>query len=93
MSSWWTAIGAMLVPLGVILVLEAPSEYWDWVALCLIIGGFISFIFGWKKALADEKQKRKEGIVFLYILTSIAEKLGVNVDDAVNKLKEIVNGK
>ena len=94
--TWWTTIGAMAIPLAIVLLLEAPngfSSFWSWIALALMMFGAASIIFGWKNTLAEEKQRRREGIVSLYVLSSIAEKLGVDVDKAVKKLKELVDGK
>lgn len=96
MATYWTAIGAMAIPLAVIILIEAPngfSSFWSWIALCLIVLGIISILVGWKNTLAEEKQRRREGIVSLYVLASIAEKLGVNIDEAIEKVRGITGEK
>jgi fatty acid desaturase len=93
-STFWPAIGAMAIPLAVVLLLAIPdsfSSFWGWVALGLILFGVISVIIGWVQTVSEEKQRRREGIVSLYVLTSIAQKLGVDVEEAVKKIKELVD--
>jgi len=96
MATYWTAIGAMAIPLAVILLVEIPNSFtsfWSWIALGLIVFGIASIIVGWAKTVAEEKQRRREGITSLYMLASIAEKLGVNMNEAIKKLKETIDGK
>lgn len=93
-SAFWTVIGAMAIPLAVVLLLAVPngfSSFWSWIALGLILFGVISILVGWAQTIAEEKQRRREGIVSLYVLTSIAEKLGVNIEEAIKKIKEVVD--
>ena len=90
MAAYWTAIGAMLIPLAVVLVVEIPNAFsfssvWSWIALGLIAFGVASILIGWSKTLAEERQRRREGKTFLLVLASIAQKLGVDIDDLVEK--------
>lgn len=95
MSAFLTAIGSALIPLAVVLVVEIPgasslSSVWSWVALVLIIIGIAIIHRAWRETAREEQQRRKEGKVTLYVLASIAEKLGVDMDDAVKKVEKRV---
>jgi hypothetical protein len=91
MVSLFTALGTMFVPLGVLLVIERPD--WSWLALCLILIGIISLIIGWVYVIREERQRRREGKVFSYMLTGVAEKLGVDLKNAVKGLEKLIDGK
>jgi len=62
-----------------------------WIGIGLIFLGIAALILGWRYVIREERQRRNEGKVFLYVLTSIAEKLGVDIDDAVKKLERVIN--
>jgi uncharacterized membrane protein YhaH (DUF805 family) len=90
-ASYWTGIGVMLIPIGVVIMVEFPNL--NQLAFWLVIGGLISLVAGWAYTIKEERQRRREGISHLYVLASIAEKLGVNMDEAIEKLKEKLDGK
>ncbi|MFC1968743.1 hypothetical protein ACFLVX_05115 [Chloroflexota bacterium] len=63
MSAWATAIGAMLIPSAIVLLLEAPDDWpseqiWT---VSLMIGalGFVMIIIGLVKGLLDDKRTHK----------------------------------
>ena len=63
MSAWATAIGAMLIPSAIVLLLEAPDDWSPeriWTA-SLMIGalGFVMIIIGLAKGLSDDKRMRQ----------------------------------
>lgn len=82
-ASYWTAIGTMLIPLGVVLLIEVPTaSYW---AFWIIVTGFISFIAGWsytvneereskKQRIKDEKRRNREHKENLIVLAELASK-------------------
>ena len=95
MSAFLTAIGSALIPLAVVLVVEVPgasslSSVWGWVALILIIIGIAIIYRAWRETVREEKQRRREGKVTLFVLGSIAEKLGIDMDNAVKKVARLV---
>jgi len=53
-AQYWTAIGAMLIPVGAVVLIDEP----DWVklGLSLMIVGFISFIVGWGYTIREEQR-------------------------------------
>ena len=94
-AAYWTAFGAMAIPLGVAIFAIAISlgvsdfsSLWMWLALVCITAGFASFIAGWVYTIVEERQKRKEENLrirrekaSLLILTFMADELGVDVSD------------
>ncbi|OGN97858.1 MAG: hypothetical protein A2Z77_02260 [Chloroflexi bacterium RBG_13_51_36] len=65
MSGFWTAIGAMLIPIGALILIEKPT--WSDFAFVLVVAGFVSFIAGWVYTIKEErrhdeieKQRQKE---------------------------------
>lgn len=96
MGAFLTAIGAALIPLGVILILEAPSEsspIVGQVGLGVILLGVVLILFGCVKIIAEGKQRRREGMVLLGVLTGIADKLGVNIDEVLKTVRRKIDGK
>ena len=93
MATYLTAIGAMLVPLGVLLAVEVPN--WKWLAFLLIVVGLISFIAGWVYTIREERKKdredklrRKEDELIirrekasLIVLVFMADAFGVDTSD------------
>ena len=96
-AAYWTAIGAMAIPLGVSILAIAISfggdlsPFWAWVALVAIIAGFASFIAGWVYTIREEHQKHKEYELrikrekaSLKALVFMADQLGVDMSDEVD---------
>jgi len=104
-ATYWTAIGTMLIPLGIVLVLAKPE--WAGYAYWLIIFGFASFAVGWYYTIREERrqqrdeQRRQEEHELrlrgektsLLILGHIAESLGVNMDKVAKDVEKMLDGK
>ena len=99
-AAYYTAIGTMLILIGVLLVVEVPS--WNQLAFWLIIAGLISFIAGWiytireerqKHADADreEKQRQRESRAHLLVLSEIAKRQGVSMARVARRLERWAN--
>ena len=58
MATYLTVIGAMLVPLGVLLAVEVPN--WKWLAFLLIVVGLISVISGLVYTIREEQRRDRE---------------------------------
>jgi len=54
-ASYWTAIGTMLIPLGVVFL--AANIGTDDFAFVLIVGGFASFVAGWYYTIKEERRQ------------------------------------
>ena len=94
-AAFWTAIGAMFVPIGVLLVVEVPS--WSLLAFWLIVAGLVSFVAGWIYTIVDERRKGREDRLrrkedelrirrekaSIIVLAFIADGLGVDVSEIV----------
>jgi len=101
-AAYWTAIGTMLIPLGVLLAIEKP-EWSEW-ALGLIITGLASFIAGWVYTISDEKRRQREekrreeeyklrireGKTTILTLTSIAGALGVDMNKFLRNQRNLL---
>ena len=92
-ASYWTVIGAMLVPLGVVLVIEAPD--FSSLAVLLTIVGVVSIVAGWVYTVRDERQSRRESDLrirkekaSLRVLVHMAEKLGVDLNRVVSEMEK-----
>ena len=57
MNAWWTALGAMLIPVGVIFMIEKPER--AGIAMWIIIFGFVSVIAGLALTVREERKKEK----------------------------------
>ena len=93
MATFWTAAGAMLIPLGVLLAVEVPN--WDKLAFCLIVVGLVSFIAGWVYTIKEERKKDREDKLrrkedelrirrekaSLIVLTFMADAFGVDASE------------
>ena len=106
-AAYWTAIGTMLIPLGIVILLEKPNM--DMFAFWLIVAGFASFVAGWgytireerrntikekeerKFRLAEEKRRRRESGAYLLMLSEIASKQGVNMGKTARTFKKWVD--
>ncbi|MBA7705988.1 hypothetical protein ES703_114830 [subsurface metagenome] len=98
MATFWTAIGAMLVPLGVLLVVEVPS--WSLLAFCLIVVGLVTVIVGLLYTRKEEQQKRKESELrirrekaSLIVLIFMADALGVDTSEVLEMEEKHLDGK
>ena len=106
-AAYYTAIGTMLIPIGVLLVVEVPS--WNQLAFWLIIAGLISFIAGWiytireerqkhadadreeKRKRIEEKQRQRESRAHLLVLSEIAKRQGVSMTRVARRLERWAN--
>ena len=57
-AAYWTGIGVMLIPIGVILIVEFPqlSQIGFW----LMVGGLVSLVAGWGYTIRDERQRQQD---------------------------------
>ena len=97
-AAYWTAFGAMAIPLGVAIFAIAVSlgvsdfsSLWMWLALVFIIVGFASFVAGWAYTIREERKRNKESELrikrekaSLKVLIFMADQLGVDVSDEVD---------
>ena len=67
-AAYWTAIGAMLIPVGIIILIEKPD--WSNMGTGIMIVGFISFIVGWCYTIREEhrnaekdKEEKKQRVI------------------------------
>ena len=90
---FWTAIGSLLIPLGVVLAIELPSAraagFW------LIVAGSISMVAGWVYTIRQERRDSRESELrirreksTIILLVHMAEQLGVDMDKLAEKMKE-----
>jgi hypothetical protein len=104
-AAYWTAIGTMLIPIGVLLAVEVPTL--QELAFWLIIAGLVSFIAGWGYTIREEhrnaakekkaeqlrqiedKEREKEHQEYLLILSEIAKGLGVSSVRMNRKLRRL----
>lgn len=98
MATYLTAIGAMLVPLGVLLAVEVPN--WKWLAFCLIVVGLVTVIVGLLYTIKEEQQKRKESELrirrekaSLIVLVFMADALGVDTSEVLEMEEKHLDGK
>ena len=91
MASLFTALGTMAMPLAVIVWLEAPKTapfYWCGVAFMIV--GFASVIQGWRYVVKEERRRDKQTQALFYVLGAIAEKLGVDMPEAIKEVEKIM---
>ena len=91
MASLFTAIGTMAMPLAVLVLLGAPNNsllYW-WAAVLMVVG-LGSIIFGWRYVIREEERRHKEAQALFYILAAMAEKLGVDMPNAIEEVERIM---
>lgn len=88
------AVGAMLIPLAVVLLVTIDNFPSTW-AQSLIISGAIALIIGLVIAIRDEvrttkreKLRRRIDKSVLIVLAHMAEKLGVDMTEIANMLEE-----
>ena len=89
-AAWWTAFGAMTIPIGVLLMVEKPER--AGIATGLVMLGFVLLIAGLALTFWEERAKRKSErvrkireMLSLTILTHIASALGVDMEQALNE--------
>ncbi len=95
-AAYWTAIGAMALPLGIVILIQWPNL--DLLATCIMVVGLVSFVAGWAYTIREEHQKYKEYELrckqdelrikrekaSLKVLVFMADQLGVDVSDEVD---------
>ncbi len=96
MSAFLTAVGAAAIPLAIIFVVEIPGAYsftsiWGWIALALFTFGAVVIYKAWKVTKEEEKNRLREAKTSLYVITSIAKKLDVDMDDLAENLKRYLD--
>lgn len=102
-AAYWTGIGVLLIPIGVLLAVVVPSL--NQLAFWLVIGGIASLIAGWVYTIRDERDKKlemeraeerrqkeyrqrdREHEEYLVVLGEIARRLGVSIPLLNLKLK------
>ncbi len=57
-ASYWTAIGTMLIPIGVVVLIEYQNL--KDLAVVLMIAGLLSFIAGWIYTIRYERQQNND---------------------------------
>lgn len=90
MAAYLTAVGAVLVSIGAALLLGLPKDYLPTLVVpssILIMGGLAFVVIGGVKVLVEENQRRKEAMVSLAVVTAIANKLGADVDGAIETVE------
>lgn len=95
-AQWWTALGAMSIPLGVVLMIAKPET--AGISQWLIIVGFVFAIAGLALTFREERKKQKgenararREKASLMILTHIASALGVDVTSLFKDVKVLVD--
>ncbi len=96
MNAWWTAFGAMLIPVGVIFMIEKPET--AGISQWLIIVGLVFAIAGLALTVREERKKERReramgrrGKAYLMILTRIASALGVDMPELFKEIKTFVD--
>lgn len=107
-ASFWTAIGAMAIPLGVVVLQIGGLLFpWSMIALILFGGGIFSIISGWGYLRAEEKRREKEEKQrdeehqltirrekgFFILLTKTAEQLGVDLGETAKIMEQHLDDK
>ncbi len=89
-ATFWTAIGAMLIPLGVIVIIEAPS--FSLLGVFLTLVGVASFIVGWIHTIREVRQMLRESEArtmrdkaSLTTLVFMADQLGVDMSEFIEE--------
>ena len=73
MAVWFTAFGAMLIPLAFILRLEEGKS--SFIFYVFLVLGFIAFIMGWVYTWKEMTQRKREMRIFANLLVSIQSAL------------------
>lgn len=96
MNAWWTAFGAMSIPVGVVLMIEKPEK--AGIAIWIVILGFVFAIAGLALTIREERNKQKRERArtrrekaSLMILTHIASALGVDITKLFKDVKVLVD--
>jgi hypothetical protein len=104
-AAFITALGTMLIPLGVFLAIDKPEL--EGLAFLLIIAGLVSFGGAWYYTIKEErrqdeieKQRQKEhesrmrgDKATFFLITHIAEKLGVDINKIAKDMGKLLDGK
>lgn len=87
---WFSAFGAMLIPLGVVLMLDKPEN--AGIAFWIVISGFVSLAISLALTVWEERQKQKrerareiQEVSSLLALHHIALALGVDMDELLKE--------
>ena len=93
-AQWWTAFGAMLIPVGVVLMIGKPetAEISQWI----IIAGFVFAIASLALTFREERRKQKGEMAraeweasSLLVLHHIALALGVDMEELLKQEKAL----
>ena len=93
MATFWTSIGIMLIPVGLVILIRWPNFY-PTVFIVMLVGVILGVV-GLRFTIRDEKQKhletelriRKEK-VFLQVLLHTAGKLGVDLGELIKEVEK-----
>jgi len=96
MNAWWTAFGAMAIPIGVVIMIAKPEK--AEIAFWIVVLGFVFAIAGLALTFREEREKqkreraraRRETASFL-VLTHIASALGVDMNKLVKEEKALLD--
>jgi protein-S-isoprenylcysteine O-methyltransferase Ste14 len=95
-STWWTALGAMAIPVGAVLMIEKPET--AGISQWIIIAGFVFATAGLALTVWEARQKRKREMESAtreasstLILHHIALALGVNMDELLKEEKALLD--
>jgi uncharacterized membrane protein HdeD (DUF308 family) len=80
MSNYWLALGALLIPLGFVVLLGKP-DIEMWVVYLMVCLGLFCMVMGLINTQLDERNKRKESAMLMTLIASIALKMGVDVQE------------
>jgi hypothetical protein len=80
MSNYWLALGALLIPLGFVVLLGKPDVEM-WVVYLMVCLGLFCMVMGLINTQLDERNKRKESAMLMTLIASIALKMGVDVQE------------
>jgi len=95
-AQWWTAFGAMSIPVGVVLMIGKPET--AGISQWIIIVGFVFATAGLALTFREERRKqkreraraRREAASYL-VLTHIALALGVDMNELFKKEKALLD--
>jgi len=83
MSAYWTAFGAMFLPLAFILKIENPNIN-NWIFIVMLVIGSLGLIIGWINTLRDITQRNKE----LAYFASAIEGIHKDINTLINEIRQ-----
>ena len=87
-AAYWTAVGAMAIPIGVVILIQWPNL--DLLAISIMVVGLVSFVAGLAYTIREEHQKQKEYELrikrekkSLKAIIFMADQLGVDIKERI----------